>query len=145
MANNFILRHAETAAEIGACFPVMQQLRPKLQNADELIQRLTLQQTQGYRLLALWRQERPVALAGYRQLDNLIHGRFIYVDDLVTASDERGHGHGDRLIDALRDIGREQQCDRLVLDTALSNSLAQRFYFRAGLLALGLHFTTDLS
>ena len=145
MANNFILRHAETAAEIGACFHVMQQLRPKLQNADDLIQRLTLQQTQGYRLLALWRQERPVALAGYRQLDNLIHGRFIYVDDLVTASDERGHGHGDRLIDALRDIGREQQCDRLVLDTALSNSLAQRFYFRAGLLALGLHFTTDLS
>ncbi|MBB3212745.1 hypothetical protein FHW67_002028 [Herbaspirillum sp. Sphag1AN] len=123
----------------------MQQLRPKLKSADELSQHLSIQQRQGYRLLGLWRQERPVALAGYRQLDNLIHGRFIYVDDLVTASDERGHGHGERLIEALCDIGRDQQCDRLVLDTALSNSLAQRFYFRAGLLALGLHFTMNLS
>lgn len=33
----------------------------------------------------------------------------------------------------------------LVLDTALANAFAQRFYFREGLLTRGLHFSQELS
>jgi ribosomal protein S18 acetylase RimI-like enzyme len=123
---------------------VLLQLRPQFRTPEDFVARVAIQRQQAYRLLAVWDGCRPVALAGYRQLDNLIHGRFIYVDDLVTDAGERGHGHGERLIEALREIGRNQQCVKLVRDTALSNVLAQRFYFRAGLLARGLHFSMEL-
>jgi ribosomal protein S18 acetylase RimI-like enzyme len=139
-----ILRHAETDADVMACFGVMQQLRPYLQSSEVFLARVALQRAQGYRLLAVWDGSKPVALAGYRRIDNLIHGRFIYVDDLITDAAGRGRGHGERLLEELRTLGRADDCNRIVLDTALANALAQRFYFRFGLLARGLHFSMDL-
>ena len=80
-----------------------------------------------------------MALAGYRFEENLIH-----VDDLVTAADERRGGLGARLLDAVAMIGRNAGCGRLVLDTALDNFLAHRFYYRQGMLARALRFSRPL-
>jgi GNAT superfamily N-acetyltransferase len=110
-------------------------LRPHLGSADELVARITRQRDAGYRLLALWRADTPVALAGYHFEENLIHGKFVYVDDLVTAADERRGGLGARLLHAVAMIGRDAGCGRLVLATALDNVLAHRFYYRQGMLA----------
>jgi ribosomal protein S18 acetylase RimI-like enzyme len=141
VSGKLTLRHAESEAEIAACYPVMTLLRPHLASAEELVARVGRQRDAGYRLLGLWRGAVPVALAGYRFEENLVHGRFVYVDDLVTASEERGHGHGARLLDAVAQIGRDAACGRLVLDTALDNVLAHRFYYRQGLLARALRFS----
>jgi len=138
-------RHAETAAEIAACFPVMVQLRPHLAGAEELVARVTRQREEGYRLLAEWRDGTPVALAGYRFTENLIHGRFVYVDDLVTDGTDRSTGLGARLLSAVAEIAREQGIARLVLDTALDNVLAHRFYYRQGLLARALRFSREIA
>lgn len=139
------LRHAETVGEVAACFPVMKLLRPHLTGADEFAARVARQRAEGYRLLAAWRDGAPIALAGYRITENLIHGRFIYVDDLVTAEADRGTGLGARLLDAVAEIGRGQGIGRLVLDTALDNVLAHRFYYRQGLLARALRFSREIA
>jgi len=138
------LRHAETDTEIAACFPVMVLLRPHLA-AEEFVTRVRRQHGAGYRLLAAWRDGVPVALAGYRIEENLIHGRFIYVDDLVTAEAERRGGLGAQLLTAVAEIGREQGIARLVLDTAIDNVFAHRFYYRQGLLARALRFSRDIA
>jgi GNAT superfamily N-acetyltransferase len=142
--SEIVLRHAEAAAEIAACYPVMALLRPHLADADELVARVARQRDAGYRLLAAWRAADPVALAGYRFEENLIHGQFVYVDDLVTAEAERGGGLGAQLLDAVTGIGRQAGCGRLVLDTALDNVLAHRFYYRQGLLARALRFSRPI-
>jgi hypothetical protein len=141
---NPTFRHAQSEADVLACFDVMRQLRPHLQSPHELLERVTMQGAQGYRLLAAWEDGKPVALAGYRRIDNLVHGRFIYVDDLITDAAQRSRSYGERLLAELRELARAEHCQRLVLDTALSNAYAQRFYFRCGLLASGLHFSMDL-
>ncbi len=143
--NDLVLRHAETDAEIAACFPVMALLRPHLTGAAELVARVARQRAAGYRILAAWRAAVPIGLAGYRTEENLVHGRFIYVDDLVTAERERRSGVGARLLDAVVAEGRRLGCDRLVLDTALDNVLAHRFYYRQGLLARALRFSRPLA
>jgi GNAT superfamily N-acetyltransferase len=139
------LRHADSDADIAACFPVMVQLRPHLTGAAELVTRVARQREAGYRILAAWRGGGPVALAGYRVEENLIHGRFIYVDDLVTVESERSTGLGARLLATVADIGRERSIGRLVLDTALDNVLAHRFYYRQGLLARALRFSREIA
>jgi ribosomal protein S18 acetylase RimI-like enzyme len=144
MEGKLVLRHAENEADVTACFYVMRQLRPQLHTPADLLARVATQRTQGYRLLAAWEDGKPVALAGYRHLDNMIHGHFIYVDDLVTDPAVRRRGIGERLLDELRTLGRAERCNRLVLDTALTNGLAQRFYGRLGLLARSLHLSMDL-
>ena len=136
------LRHAETDGEIAACFPTMRELRPHLADAAELMERVRRQRDEaGYRLLAAWRGEAAVGLAGYRVQEMLVAGRFIYVDDLVVLSAERRSQLGARLLDAVSEEGKRLNCPRLVLDTAIDNSLGQRFYFRYGMLARALRFS----
>lgn len=140
------LRHAETDAELRACWPVMQQLRPHLnEGADDFIARVRRMQRDSYRLLAVWQGDTVLALAGYRLQENLVYGgRFLYVDDLVTDAAARGKQWGARLIEATTRIAEEAGCVRFVLDTGLSNALAQRFYFRQGLLTEAIRFGRTL-
>ncbi|GAB2907067.1 GNAT family N-acetyltransferase [Paralcaligenes ginsengisoli] len=134
----------ETQRDCLACFPVMLELRPHLASGKAFAEQVRRQMEQGYRLLAAWQDTQVVALAGYRLQENLLCGRFIYVDDLVATADARSHGLGGQLIGALRREAQRLDCAHLVLDTALANALAQRFYFRQGMLATGLHFRQTL-
>jgi GNAT superfamily N-acetyltransferase len=127
-----------------ASFNVMRELRPHLTDAATFAAQARRQAGQGYRLLAAWHDGQVKGLAGYRLQENLLYGRFLYVDDLVAASDARRHGVGGQLIGALREEAQRQGCAHFVLDTALGNALGQRFYFRQGLLAKGMHFCQPL-
>jgi GNAT superfamily N-acetyltransferase len=131
-------------AEIGACYELMRQLRPHLKSQEEFIARWRRQSADGYRIVALWGQGGPVALAGYRVTENLVHGKFLYVDDLISDQTGRGRGYGAQLLDKLKMEGRALGCNKLVLDTGLDNYLAHRFYFRQGLLAQALRFNIPL-
>jgi GNAT superfamily N-acetyltransferase len=138
------IRPARSEADLAACFPVMHSLRPHLSGPAELIDRVLRQFDQGYHLLAAWSEEAVVGLAGYRMQENLIRGRFCYVDDLVVAEAHRHHRLGARLLDAVAERAREANCLRLTLDTALDNLLGQRFYFRYGMLPASLRFGMQL-
>ena len=61
-----------------------------------------------------------------------------------AAAHSRGHRWGARLLDEMEVIARAHGCVRLVLDTALSNALAQRFYFRQGMLTGAMRFAKPL-
>lgn len=139
-----VFRHVESDAEIKACFPVIRDLRPALVNADDFAARVARQRQTGYRLLAAWWEQRPVALAGYRVQENLLHNRHLFVDDLVSLASERGQGLGACLLDTIASRARAEGCAKLVLGTGLANTLAHRFYYRHGLLATGLGFSLSL-
>ncbi|SEE24645.1 Acetyltransferase (GNAT) family protein [Rhizobiales bacterium GAS188] len=139
------MRHADDEASVVACFPLMRQLRPHLVSEQEFVARWRRQHADGYRILAVWDGENPLALAGYRIQDNLLHGRHLFVDDLVTSESARGGGHGRRLLAQLAAEGRASGCTKLALGAAMGNTLGHRFYFRNGLLATGFGFTMALS
>ena len=141
---NLTLRHIVDDQELGTAFVLMQELRPHLTDVDTFIAQVRRQAEQHYRLLGLWQEGTLQALAGYRLQENLLYGRFLYVDDLITVSTTRGQGLGAKLLDALKEEARGQQCAWFVLDTALGNALGQRFYYRQGLLGAGMHFRQPL-
>jgi GNAT superfamily N-acetyltransferase len=138
------LAHAESDAEIAACFPVMHELRPHLADADELVARVRRQQREGYRLLALWDGDRAVGCAGYRVSENLVRGPFLYVDDLVTASEARSHGLGAQLLTAVEAEARVLGLHNIVLDSNMQNGRAHRFYFREGFAIRSFRFARSL-
>jgi ribosomal protein S18 acetylase RimI-like enzyme len=124
---------------------VMRELRPHLSTADAFVRQVHRQHAQGYRLIAAYEGEEALGLAGYRFQENLIYGRFVYVDDLVVTARLRRSGLGGELLAEVHRIAREAGCDHFVLDTGLDMTLAQRFYYRQGLLAKGMHFVELLS
>ncbi|MQA22197.1 GNAT family N-acetyltransferase [Rugamonas rivuli] len=134
------LRDVETEEQLRACYPVMKQLRPHLETEDDFVARVTRMGQQGYRILAAWDEGEVVALAGYRLEENLVYGKFMYVDDLVAGEKTRGRGWGARLLEHLTVYAEQAACVKLVLDTGMANALAQRFYFRQGLLTGAMRF-----
>ncbi|WP_346894190.1 GNAT family N-acetyltransferase [uncultured Roseibium sp.] len=139
------MRYADEEADVLRCFPLMRQLRPHLASEKDFVDRWRRQRDTGYRLIALWRDEVPVALAGFRVQENLVHGVHLYVDDLVTDEAARSGGYGHVLMDRLKQEGRALGLDRLILDTPLTNALGHRFYYREGLLARALRFYVSLT
>lgn len=139
------LRHADTDAELRACWPVMQQLRPHLGGAQDFIERVQRMRSDHYRLLAAWRGTHVLALGGYRLQENLVYGRFVYLDDLVTLDTERGQHWGARILHHVIGIAERAQCNGFVLDTGIANVGAQRFYARQGLANQATRFSLALT
>jgi GNAT superfamily N-acetyltransferase len=144
MQSEVDIRHIENDVDLAASFPVMQELRPQLTDSASYVEQIKRQYAQGYRLLAAWRKGSIVGLAGYRSLESTIYSRFVYVDDLVVTSTLHRSGIGELLLQSARQQAALLGCKNFVLDTGLHMALAQRFYFRQGLLARGMHFVEAL-
>ena len=140
------LRPLDSAGDLRLAAPLMRELRPHLDGDAEFAVRVQRQRLQGYQLIGAFTPDGQLAaLAGYRLQENLLYGRFLYVDDLVTAAARRGGQWGARLLRALERVARAEGCAQLVLDTGLANARAQRFYFRAGLYTGALRFQKPLA
>jgi len=139
------MKIVETEQELRACYPAMKALRPHLPSEQAFVEQILRQHEQHYRILAIWDDGKVVALAGYRLQENTVYGRFLFVDDLVALPDQRCRGWGALLLAHLSVLGKQALCTRLVLDTGLENVLAQRFYFREGLLPATLRFGKALA
>lgn len=130
-------------ADIAKCFPVVVQLRPHLTEAA-FVEQVKRQQENGYHLVYL--EENGVkAIAGFRILEMLANGRFLYVDDLVSDDSERSKGYGKSLMNWLTDYARSQSCISLQLDSGTHRARAHRFYFRQGMAIASFHFSLKLN
>ena len=134
---------AETPAEISACYAVMAQLRPQYAQSEFMAQ-VQRQMNDGYRLASLSADGTVQAVAGFRLLENLAWGRFLYVDDLVTDQNSRSQGHGKTLLAWLTEHARHLGCAQLHLDSGAHRKDAHRFYLREGMENAGFHFVTKL-
>lgn len=137
------VRIAVTDAEIAACYPVLLELRPHLEQ-DRFLSRVRAQERAGYRLAFLPEGSAVVAVAGFRLGENLAYGRYLYVDDLVTAAVHRSQGHGAKLLGWLRGYAAEAGCARLHLDSGVQRKDAHRFYEREGMALSSFHFVVDV-
>ena len=141
----FDIKHAETDADIARVFPVMRELRPHIQNAEEFTIRVRRQGEQGYRLIYVENEKtEPVACAGFRMMDLLYAGRSLYVDDLVCLEPFRGKGYAEALMRWMENHAREQGWDMFHLDSGCQRIPAHRFYYRMGLSITSFHFAKPL-
>lgn len=134
-----IVRAATTLVDLRRCFPVMRELRPAL-TEESFREQVMRQAAQGYRLVYLEQGGKPAACAGYRILENLAWGRFLYVDDLVTVPAARSQGLGDRLFQWLLAEARAEGCGQLHLDSGVQRFEAHRFYLRQRMHITSHHF-----
>ena len=135
---------ATTDADIARCFAVMQQLRPHLV-ATEFVTRVRRMEADGFHLAFREDESGHIrAVAGYRYQDKLFSGKNLYVDDLVTDTAQRSHGHGRALLAWLTDEARRHNCAQLELDSGVQRFDAHRFYFRERLHVSAYHFVVSL-
>lgn len=134
---------AESDAQILACFPVLRELRPQLEEAS-FVQRVRTLERSGYRLAYLEDAGAVVAVTGFRVGDSLAWGHYLYVDDLVTASSVRSRGFGAAVFAWLCDFAERQGCEQLHLESGVQRKGAHRFYLREGMELSSYHFSKHL-
>lgn len=139
------IRKATTDAQLEGVWPVMQQLRPNIPDAAAfrtMVRRM--EQNHGYGIVFRERDGKVVAAAGYRINEMLFRGRFLYVDDLITADDARSQGHGKALLDWLTGQAKAEGCKQVALDSGNQRIDAHRFYKREGFEPFAQHFVKEL-
>lgn len=134
---------AGTDAEIAACFPVIAELRPHLRG-DDFVARVRALEAGGFRLAFLKHGEDIVCVAGLRIGDWLHGGRYIEIEDFVTAGAARSGGYGGRLFDWIAAYGRAEGCAHLRLVSGVARERAHAFYERKGMQRFAYYFTMDL-
>ena len=113
---------AKAPEEIRRCHSVMKELRPHFKSEDAFLEQVLRQQRDGYLLAFLEADGEVRAVAGYRFLESLFSGKFLYLDDLATRASDRSRGFGGVLLDWLIDQARQHDCDNLELDSGVSAS-----------------------
>jgi GNAT superfamily N-acetyltransferase len=119
---------ARSSNDIRRCHAVMVELRPHLDAAAFVAQVRRQQRESGYRLAYLTEDGVVAAVAGFRITECLAWGKFLYVDDLVTASSLRSRGCGQKLFAWLVERARAAGCAQLHLDSGVQRFGAHRFY-----------------
>jgi GNAT superfamily N-acetyltransferase len=139
-----IIRPLTEPAAIRAAWPLIAQLRPHL-DEDALVAQLQRQFDEGFRAAVLYDEGMPRAYAGWRVHENLVYGRHMYVDDLVTDETVRSRGYGKTLLDWLKAEAKALGCARLQLDSGTFRKDAHAFYLREGLRIEAFHFGLALT
>ena len=124
------IRELTGDGEIQSAYPLARQLRDRIAEASFLAE-VRRQQVEGYRLYGGFEGERLVALAGVRRTHTLARGERLFVDDLVTAEDLRGRGHGAAMLRFLAGKAEAEGLSRIYLD---SRDTARGFYAKMGFL-----------
>ena len=135
---------AETDADIRRCHSVMHELRPHVPAAG-FVERVRRQMALGYRLAFLEEARAVRAVAGYRIIENLAWGRFLYVDDLVTRPEDQSRGYGRALFDWLAAEALRERCAEFHLDSGVQRFGAHRFYLGRRMDITCHHFALKLA
>ena len=134
---------ASEDVEIRSCYPVMAELRPHVA-PDEFLLRVRRQAEIADYKLACVADGDVKAVAGFRISECLAWGKFLYVDDLVSKSDERSKGYGGRLFDWLVEYARRESCEQFHLDSGVQRFDAHRFYLSKRMAIECHHFSLKL-
>jgi GNAT superfamily N-acetyltransferase len=123
-----------------APFALLVELRPHL-SFDTFVERCrAAQAADAYTLYGAYDEERLVGVMGIRTLTDLLHGRHLYIDDLVVAPAVRSQGVGRRLLQYAEHLAAEGGGVGLRLCTGIDYEPAKRFYVREGWSARAVAF-----
>lgn len=137
------IRLAQSESDVRACWPVMAQLRDRLDEAA-FVRAVERQRAEGYRLAFLRDAGAVRAVVGFRLGHNLAWGRFLYIDDLITDETSRSRGRGGELFDWCVELARREGCAQLHLDSGVWRYDAHRFYLRKRMSISSHHFRLEL-
>lgn len=135
--------------QTGAAALALLELRPHFADAAALVAAADALRSAGYRLVGSFEDDEDdaAAAAGFRVVEMLAHGRFLYVDDLSCRSSHRRRGHAGALMAWLAEEAAREGCASLQLDSGVQEARADahRLYFNSGMRIASHHFSAPVA
>lgn len=124
------IKNIKTEAEVERVYPVIRELRTQLSFEDYISLYKQAKLKDEYQLVGAWEDGNCIAIMGYRILYDFVHGKHIYIDDLVVTENRRSEGLGEKLLVYAESRARELGCKGLRLCTGVENERGKKFYER---------------
>ncbi len=134
---------ASSSSQIEKACIVLQELRPQY-SLENLIQAVTDEITDGYKLVFVEENENVLSVAGFSIAFKLAWKTHIYIDDFVTSEKLRSRGAGKTLLNWIKEYGRENGCGQIHLDSGVQRFAAHKFYLREDFKIASHHFSVEL-
>ena len=126
------IKEIKTYEELELVFPILKQLRTDLIFQDYLAIYEQAKQADRYTIVGAFEGSLCIALMGFRVLHDFVHGKHLYIDDLVTTEAYRSVGLGSRMLQFAEEQARLLGCSNLRLCTGVGNESGKKFYEREG-------------
>ncbi len=98
------------------------------------------------RMIFIGKDGIAAAVAVFETGFNLHRGSYIYIDDLSTVPEYRGHGYAGKLIDWILDYAKAEGYHQVHLDSGvtLERTEAHRLYLNKRFVVTSLHFVREM-
>ena len=123
-----MIKELKSRKEIIEAFPIMKQLRTHLDESTYLELVMAAQENDRYKMFALLDGNEIVAVTGFKPMITLSSGRFIWICDLVTDTNIRSKGYGEKLLTFVHEWAKENNYESVSLSSRLHRTDAHRFY-----------------
>lgn len=147
-SEDFVVREI-TPEETATAFGALSVLRPMLTDINGFVNQVNkIQRAEGYRLLGVFEtgKTHAVAVCGFRERTNLVSGRHMHIDDLVTVPQCRKHGYAGLLLNEVYKIATESGLTKIQVASNVNSdrTKAHRLYFQHGFEISAYHFVRQI-
>lgn len=126
------IKKLSTDQELRQAFRVLRELRTTLDWETFTSIYRCAERADGYCLVGLFSNNELVGVMGMRILFDFVHGKHVYIDDLVVSGAMRSKGMGRALLKYAEEYASEMDCRKLRLSTGTENTRGMAFYEREG-------------
>ena len=137
------IQEASSPEDLVNCYEVMKTLRPH-HTLESFLGTMEQMRTEGYRMIFLTVDDRPLCVAGFRLTTTLYDGLIVDFDDFVTVADGRGKGYAGKLFDHLVGIAKESSIKTIHLNSNHKRFDAHRFYLKKNMNIVAHHFRIEV-
>ena len=134
-----------TEADIIKCRSAIQALRSSL--TDELyFEAVQKTLADNRQIIFVETDGQAAAVAVFETGYNLFRGKYIYIDDLSTLPEHRGHGYAGILLDWIIDFAKKENYDQIHLDSGVNPNRtdAHRLYLNKRFQITSMHFVANV-
>ncbi len=139
MEAKFEILRLQTVEEMLGSFELIKQLTPTL-NINTYRQYLGDMVPHNYFQIIIRLNQQTLGVSGCWIATKLYCGRYLEIDNFVVDKNHRSIGIGEKMMNYLDRIARENHCDVMMLDAYRENIRAHAFYERCSFRAKGFHF-----
>lgn len=138
------MKIAREQEDISKCYELMKQLRPhvSIEQFRESVSRMA--QNQGYLLVYLENEEKIVSVAGLRLAEWLHTGKYLEIEDFITAEGYRSKGFGRKLFNEILLYAKQHECKQVRLVSGVKREDAHRFYLTNGMAFEAKYFSINI-
>lgn len=141
--NDLVIRELD-ADEMIKAFEVVRYMYDKMSSQEYADLIVEMVSRNDYKMVGALQDNKIIGVAGYWIFAMLYCKRYIQISNLVVDPAYRNQRIGKKILRHIESIGKQNNCEQIVLDSYTQNKKSHSLYFGEGYHIRGFHFMKQI-